>query len=736
MNINSNTNTKNNVLEEKLKGRLEVLGKESFLAYLEKNKDEIPSYLYSYYQAYIKYTNSEYDEAARILEEEPDKNLKCYDLLLTIYYETDKTDDFNRIYTIVENLYPNDEHKKVQFMKLLIEHEYNDIACSINSYPDKGYEALKLEFYYRVGEYDKLRNFARKLILKHPNSKESDIANEYLQKAKVDTIKKETTQSALEEDLRKLDEMIGLDEVKLEVKKIIKQIEFEQLRQKQGIVNENKMSYHFAFYGNPGTGKTTVARLIGNIFRDVGLLESGQLVEVDRSDLVGQFIGATAIQTQKKIEEAMGGVLFVDEAYSLARGGENDFGPEAIDTLVKAMEDHRDKFIVILAGYTDEMRELLKKNPGLKSRINMEINFKDYTEEELLEIAESYAQKNQFTLSEDGKKAFMKKIQSEKAQEHFGNGRSARSLIEDAIKEKALRIGGTAASKEELTTLTAVDFGVDLSSFGRDGIEEAMKELDALIGLEPVKQKVEEIKNQMIYNKMLEERGIQTVAKSYHMAFTGNPGTGKTTVARIIGKILYELGVLSADKFVEADRSKLVGQYVGHTAPRTLDVCKSAYGGILFIDEAYALANSYENDFGKEAIATLIQEMENNRDKLVVIYAGYTKEMNDLLNLNPGLSSRIGEVIEFPDYNSNELLEIFKAICKSQHYNIEDDALEEVSNYFDYLIANKDRNFGNGREARKFLEKVSSAQASRVVSEGAEDILLIKKIDVDRAIGE
>lgn len=730
MSMNSRT------IEEKLNDRLYSAGTDSFLPYLEKHRSEISSSTYSYYLAKVSYMKGQKDEAATTLEGEAEKDLKCYQFLLEIYFENENKDDFNRIYTIVENLYPaNEDFKKIKFMKLLVDHDYGTIAQIIDSYPDKGYEALKLEFYYKVGEYDKLRKFARKIILTRPNSKESDAANMFLQKIKTDSAKKDMAQTALQENLSKLDELTGLDSVKLEVRKILKQIEFEQMRQKQGIVNENKMSYHFAFYGNPGTGKTTVARLLADIFKNVGILETGQLVEVDRGDLVGQYIGATAIQTQEKIDEAMGGVLFIDEAYSLARGNENDFGKEAIDTLVKAMEDNRDKMIVILAGYTDEMRELLKSNPGLKSRINMEIYFEDYENDDLLKIAELYAKKNQFTLTEDGKKAFIKRIDEEKSQEHFGNGRSARSIVEDAIKEKALRVAGKNVSKEELTTLNAIDFGVELEKVGRDGIEAAMQELNALVGLDSVKKRVEEIKNQVIYNKMLEERGIKTATRSYHMVFTGNPGTGKTTVASIIGKIFYELGVLSAEKFVEADRSDLIGQYIGHTAPKTIDVCKSAYGGILFIDEAYSLTSKYERDFGAEAIAALILEMENNRDKLVVIMAGYTNEMDDFLNVNPGLRSRIGDIIEFPDYDQFELLEIFKRICTSQHYNLDEDAGEEVLKYFAYLVENKDRNFGNGRETRRFFEKVTTVQAGRVVNEGADDILQITKRDILTAIG-
>ena len=209
---------------------------------------------------------------------------------------------------------------------------------------------------------------------------------------------------SLEEALSKLDSLIGLDSVKTEIKRIVQLIKYDNNRANVlGIEKNSNQSYHFAFFGNPGTGKTTVARLIGDIFYYLGILEKGQLVEVDRSAIVGRFIGETAKLTKKAINNAMGGILFIDEAYSLAKGGEgsNDYGSEAVEVLIKAMEDNRDKFTVILAGYTKEMRNLMKSNPGLKSRINLDIEFEDYKDYELVEIAKSMASSDYYVFNEE-----------------------------------------------------------------------------------------------------------------------------------------------------------------------------------------------------------------------------------------------------------------------------------------------------------------------------------------------
>ena len=523
---------------------------------------------------------------------------------------------------------------------------------------------------------------------------------------------------SLEEALSKLDSLIGLDNVKTEIKRIVQLIKYENKRANVlGIEKNSNQSYHFAFLGNPGTGKTTVARLIGDIFYYLGILEKGQLVEVDRSAIVGRFIGETAKLTKKVIDNAMGGILFIDEAYSLAKGGDgsNDYGAEAIEVLIKAMEDNRDKFTVILAGYTKEMKNLMKLNPGLKSRINLDIEFEDYKDYELVEIAKSMANEDYYKLNEDGEKAFLEKIKIEQVDENFANARVARNILESAIREKAFRIGDSQVSKEELVTLTPEDFGINLEFNARDKMKELQDELDSLIGLSDVKNIVKGIINTLELQNRKKEMDIECEDISLNMIFSGNPGTGKTTVARIISKILKAIGVLKKGHMVEVTRSDLVGEYIGQTAPKTLNKIKEAYGGVLFIDEAYSLNGSSGNDFGKEAIATLIKEMEDNRDKLVVIMAGYTREMGDLINLNPGMESRVKFTVEFSDYNPDELIEIFEGLCKKESYDLSEEAKEELKSTFKTQYEHKDKNFGNGRLVRKYFENIKMKQADRVI---------------------
>lgn len=265
---------------------------------------------------------------------------------------------------------------------------------------------------------------------------------------------KEPEKSGMEE----LDELIGLETVKHDVKEMIGLAKVRKMREEKGM-KEVPVSLHLVFLGNPGTGKTTVARILAKLYKEIGILETGQLVETDRSGLVAGYVGQTAIKTQKKIEEAMGGVLFIDEAYMLNQEGEN-YGQEAIDTILKAMEDHRDKFIVIVAGYTDLMKDFVESNPGLKSRFNKYFEFKDYTVDELQQIFEMQCRKYQYKLTDEADAAVKEEIiKLEKAKgENFANAREVRNLFEKIITNQAARISELDNIDEEtLMTVTMED---------------------------------------------------------------------------------------------------------------------------------------------------------------------------------------------------------------------------------------------------------------------------------------
>ena len=257
--------------------------------------------------------------------------------------------------------------------------------------------------------------------------------------------------------------------------------------------------------------------------------------------------------------------------------------------------------------------------------------------------------------------------------------------------------------------------GTEATDLSEDRIDEILAELNSLVGLEVVKEEIENLVNLLRVQQMRKELGLSNAGTSRHMVFYGNPGTGKTTVARLIAGIYGELGLLPTGQLVEVDRSGLVGGYVGQTAIKTKEVIDQAVGGVLFVDEAYTLTqNKGQNDFGPEAVETILKAMEDYRDELVVIVAGYTELMKDFLKTNPGLTSRFNYFIEFPDYTPEELVEILKTMCKKNEYTLSPEAEEKALEIFTARCENKPENFANAREVRNFLEKAMLKHAARV----------------------
>ena len=412
------------------------------------------------------------------------------------------------ILTFIEYISKDESKDRISFFKLMyLDAKYSPLlprACNnelpvsfkilslldMKMFSNKGItlSSLYVTLIAEIGKYYILNSLDRNHIDKNKFLKYLAIVNDYKEDAKkqekLDSSKNQNyiknaekitpdisltressedmeSEKSLEDLQEELDSLIGLMSVKKEISSLINLLKVNKIRKERGL-STPKTSNHLVFLGNPGTGKTTVARLIAKIYKQLGVLEKGQLIEVDRSGLVAGYVGQTAIKTQEKINEAMGGVLFIDEAYSLAKG-ETDFGQEAIDTLLKAMEDNRDDFVVIVAGYTKQMEAFLLSNPVLKSRFNKSILFEDYTEKELLDIFNLFCHKYGLWLSEDATsylKVFLSTICSKKT-ENFANAREIRNLFERSIVNQANRLGDLATiSNDELGEIVSSDLDI------------------------------------------------------------------------------------------------------------------------------------------------------------------------------------------------------------------------------------------------------------------------------------
>lgn len=529
----------------------------------------------------------------------------------------------------------------------------------------------------------------------------------------------------------KLNNLIGLTEIKKQVVDHSQYLEFLRLRRNKGYKELEEINLHSVFKGNPGTGKTTVAQMLGKIYRKMGLLSKGHVVEADRVDLVGEYIGQTAPKTKEMIKKARGGILFIDEAYSLARANDDskDFGKEAIEILIKELSNGKGDLAVIVAGYPTEMDHFMNSNPGLRSRFKHQFDFPDYIPQELFDIAMFMTDKKEISFDDKGKDLLLKIITAayRDRDKTFGNARYVNDLLDKIKMNMGLRLmarkNPEKQSRAELGKVLMSDIkpleDVKISLLPEIPIDEillkvSLDDLNDLIGIENIKNQIFDLVNIVRYYRAVGKNVLSSF--SLHTVFVGNPGTGKTTVARILTQIYKALGLLERGHLIETDRQGLVAGFVGQTAIKTAEKIDEALDGVLFIDEAYALSNfnGLQGDYGNEAIQTILKKMEDLRGRFFVFVAGYPDYMDVFLKANPGLSSRFDKMFVFDDYTPSQLYKIGLDMISKDDYKLGKGAGQVFDEYVKNLFFQRDKFFGNARTIRTLVNEIIKEQNLRM----------------------
>jgi len=483
---------------------------------------------------------------------------------------------------------------------------------------------------------------------------------------------------------------------------------------------------HFILRGNPGVGKTTVARLIGQILYNEGILQKGTTIEAKRDDLVGQYIGETAIKTTECVESAIESVLFIDDAYSLLEKGDHvNYAKEAIDTLVPIMTNpEKYRLCIIMAGYPEPMDEMLEMNAGLRSRFSKAniLTIEDYKPDLLRRIFVNDCKRDgyYFTGEKDGGESaldldlFFTNLYNQRNRADFGNARDIVAIAKEVKMQSSLR-------DDEERCIIEDDFGDYRKYFikrGVSSIDEIYAQIDKYVGMGFVKDLFKNIRFEVLDTIESKKRGIKPEPYPDHYIFAGNPGTGKTTVGKMIGEFYHMMEVLGGAETKFVDASDIIGNHVGDSKDKIVEIMQDAidHNQVLYIDEAYQIS---ESAYGNEIIGAMMTKMTENADDFKVIFGMYSNRVEAFLKMNAGLSRRL-RVVEFPDYTPDQLLEIFDRTIAAQGCTITDEAHERMRLILTHKYNVRGEDFGNAGEVKKMVIDMKRLRLERVYSENIE----------------
>lgn len=527
-----------------------------------------------------------------------------------------------------------------------------------------------------------------------------------------------------------LNDFIGLKNVKQSLLDFTTYLNFVQERKQKGINVQENLTPHCIFLGNPGTGKTKIARILGKFYKSIGLLENGHVIEVDRSALVGEFIGATAQKTEQVIAQAIGGILFIDEAYSLKPSNDlKDFGQEAIEIILKRMEDYRGKFIVIVAGYPSLMNAFMNSNPGLKSRFTHTFVFEDYSAEELAEIYKQFASKEKYILSDDASEELINSLELviSRADKSFGNARFIRNIFHETkiqlskryqllnYEERNYSALSTIIRKDIIRAFNVYNNQAQNIRFNNKKIEKYLSDMNDLVGLDDVKLSVNKFLSSAKVDNLKKINGISSSSKNLNSIFIAQPGSGTSTIAKLLGKILKELNLIEFGNVIEIDSSLFYGMNNIESYFVIDKLFQESGGNIILINDAINTLRT-KNDFSDSLLQYFLKKLYLNQNKVSAILYSTREEIQELIQSFPVIENQFPNIFNFQEYSNRQLLEIGWKICKKKNYILDEGAWQLLYEIICAARAEVTKNFYNARTVNEILNQAIAAQENRILN--------------------